>query len=251
VVQIAKGMASNSTSTSATTAGSALVQYGSNTRVMVHVTLQIGRPAVNTTTTTTGGSITISYPKDCTLERWLQQLVQMVELEASPSLCIQPNVAAWKLLLSCHVLEDGGNLYDACAMAVMAALMDTKLPTVMPVAIVQPSDTTRGTETTQQYAIVNGPTTLLQLRFIPIPISFGMYYSDNDDGGVVHCVLDPTTREEPILMGRLSMILIDSTVAHVSWSSSTGVGLTPDNIIQATKVATHRAKELTQLLVTT
>lgn len=43
-------------------------------------------------------------------------------------LCIEPGELAWSINIDIHVLNDGGNLLDACGLAAMAALMNTKIP---------------------------------------------------------------------------------------------------------------------------
>ena len=46
-------------------------------------------------------------------------------------------VAAWRLVVTCHVLGGGGgNLYDALGLAVVAALGDTKLSTTTTTATI-------------------------------------------------------------------------------------------------------------------
>mmetsp|Transcript_99403 Transcript_99403/g.207071 ORF Transcript_99403/g.207071 Transcript_99403/m.207071 type:complete len:288 (-) Transcript_99403:64-927(-) len=46
------------------------------------------------------------------------------------ALCIQPGVFAWEVYVDVLVLTSGGNLLDSVSLALCAALLDTKLPSV-------------------------------------------------------------------------------------------------------------------------
>ena len=44
------------------------------------------------------------------------------------SLCIVPGESVWNVSLDLHILSDGGNIFDACALAGIAALHDATVP---------------------------------------------------------------------------------------------------------------------------
>ncbi len=44
------------------------------------------------------------------------------------SLCIVPGESVWNVSLDMHVLSDGGNIFDTCALAAIAALHDATVP---------------------------------------------------------------------------------------------------------------------------
>ena len=90
------------------------------------VTLQIGQPVLAPMDC---GDVIISCEHDVTRQRWLQRIVTNSTTLSLQQLCIQPTIAAWRLVVSCQVLGDTGNIYDACLLAIVAALVDTKLPT--------------------------------------------------------------------------------------------------------------------------
>lgn len=46
------------------------------------------------------------------------------------SLCLAPAQLSWVLYIDVYVLNDAGNITDACALAALAALHDLRLPKV-------------------------------------------------------------------------------------------------------------------------
>ena len=46
------------------------------------------------------------------------------------SLCIASGKLVWSLRVDCHVLDHGGNIVDACALAAIAALLSYRRPDV-------------------------------------------------------------------------------------------------------------------------
>ncbi|MGY8701376.1 MAG: exosome complex protein Rrp42 [Candidatus Poseidoniales archaeon] len=44
------------------------------------------------------------------------------------SLCIVPGESVWRVMIDLHVLSDGGNIFDACATAAIAALRTATVP---------------------------------------------------------------------------------------------------------------------------
>lgn len=49
----------------------------------------------------------------------------MVDLE---KLCIVPGKKVWMLFIDLHIIDFDGNLFDTATLAVMSALLNTKLP---------------------------------------------------------------------------------------------------------------------------
>jgi len=225
-VSIAKGILSKHT------AGSALVKFGSTTQVLAGVTLQIGHPAADSSSC---GDVSITVNNSnghVSLQRWLQRIVAMtVPME---QLCIEPGHAAWRLVVSCQILKSTSehDVQDACLLAIMAALLETQLP-----------KTQKRKDGTMDI-VAGSTTTFLVLPVISIPISFGVIVCNDSEGPT--CILDPTTQEDPIVLGRLSMVIVNNDVANVRWSGH--VGLSQTNIAMAAQVAIRRAKELTKIL---
>jgi exosome complex component RRP42 len=53
----------------------------------------------------------------------------VIDFEA---LCIKPGEKAWAVFVDLHILDYDGNLFDACSIAGVAALLSAKLPAVCP-----------------------------------------------------------------------------------------------------------------------
>lgn len=204
------------------TAGSALVKIGA-THVLSGVTLQIGQPGA--TTSRPCGDVLITT-EDTALQQWLQRVIVTLPLE---QLCLQQgSAAAWRLTITCHIVGQDGNINDAALLAVVAALLHTKLP-----------KTQRNSKDGTWEIIAKSDTTSLIPWACPIPVSFGIY-----DNGT--CLLDPTSQENPLLVGRLSMVIINNEVANISLSGH--VGLSQDQLAMTAQVALQRAKELNVIL---
>lgn len=202
-------------------AGSALVKIGA-TQILAGVTLQIGQPGA---TSRLCGDILITT-EDPALQRWLQRVLVTLPLE---QLCLQEGTAAWRLTITCHIIGHDGNVYDAALLAVVAALLHTKLP-----------QTQQNIKDKTWEIIAGSDATSLIHWTLPIPVTFGLYENGT-------CLLDPTSQEDPLLVGRLSMVIINNEVANVSLSGH--VGLSQDQLAMAAQVALERAKELNIILL--
>lgn len=51
---------------------------------------------------------------------------------AMEDLCIEPGQKVWGVFVDLHILDYDGNLFDACSIAALAALLDAELPPVCP-----------------------------------------------------------------------------------------------------------------------
>lgn len=201
------------------TAGSALVKFGT-TQVLAGVTLQIGQPAA---TSSTSGDVLLVVANHTTLQRWLQRTI-VIPLE---QLSLGPG-AAWRLIVTCQILSDDGNLHDACLLAVVAALMDTKLPA-----------THRNKDGVWDID-AGGITTPLTGIVPPMAVTFGVCED-------AICVVDPTPQEDSLFVGQLTMVITNNEVSDVSFSCH--VGLAQEHVAMAAKIALTRAKELEMLLL--
>lgn len=68
-------------------------------------------------------------PQSIELARVVDRGIRESELIDLKKLCIEEGKKVWMLFLDLHVIDHDGNLFDACNLAVMAALLCTKLPT--------------------------------------------------------------------------------------------------------------------------
>ena len=67
-------------------------------------------------------------PESIELARVVDRGIRESELVDLEKLCIEEGKKVWMLFIDLHVIDYDGNLFDASNLAVMAALMNTKLP---------------------------------------------------------------------------------------------------------------------------
>lgn len=84
-------------------------------------------------------SRTASRKVDMELQSLLRRLwlPHAVDLQG---LCIVPNQYAWRLSIDLLIFASQGNVVDVCAMVMRAALQQTKLPKITPIAAVLPNN---------------------------------------------------------------------------------------------------------------
>jgi len=121
--------------------GSAKVKIG-GTKVMAGIKPQIGAPFPDTPnvgvlmancemlpiadpTFEAGPPNEFSIELSRVVDRGIRES-EMVDLE---KLCIKEGKHVWMLFIDLHIIDNCGNLFDACELAIMAALSTTKLPT--------------------------------------------------------------------------------------------------------------------------
>ena len=125
--------------------GSAMVKWG-ETVVLAGVKTQLGSPFPDTPNT---GVITVNVelspisspinesgppgPQAIELARVVDRGIReskVIPME-DPKLCVIPGKKVWIIFVDIYVLDDGGNLFDASALAAMAALANTRLKQVV------------------------------------------------------------------------------------------------------------------------
>ena len=72
-------------------------------------------------------------PSDDSIElaRVVDRGIRESELVELDKLCIEEGKHVWMLFIDLHIIDNCGNLFDACELAVMAALKSTKLPAAL------------------------------------------------------------------------------------------------------------------------
>lgn len=149
---------------------------------------------------------------------------------------------AWRLQVTLQILENDGNLNDACLLAAVAALIDTRLPT------------TRQNLQTGRIEIVettnNDEGSLLKYKYIPVPLTLGIYVTDEK----TFLLADPAEEEEPLLQGHLTMVVkLDKDnddkpkIVHLQHSCTT-FGLKREDLAVGAHMAYGRDKEIRELL---
>ncbi|MFX1509813.1 MAG: exosome complex protein Rrp42 [Promethearchaeota archaeon] len=131
-------------------------------------------------------------------------------------LCIQSGDAVYMVLVDLYVLADHGNLIDVATLAAVAALLDTKMPTVKLTENGEPE--------------IQEETTNLKVGPPPLTITFAKIGN--------HIIADPNHEEERVLDGRLS-ISIDGDDAI---SSMQKWGTVPFSIQEATDCVERASK---------
>ena len=101
------------------------------------------------------------------------------------SLCIVQGRLVWSLSVDLHLLNEDGNLMDACFLAAILCLMNTRLPEV---SIVK-----------DKIKVNSDKVKYLNVHHIPVCTTF--YFIE----GVDQPIIDATSKEEKLAKSRLSM----------------------------------------------
>ena len=121
--------------------GSARVEIG-GTKVMVGIKPQIGAPFPDTPNVgvlmTNCEMVPLADPSfesgppnenSIELARVVDRGIRESEIVDLEKLCVEEGKNVWMIFIDLHILDNCGNLFDACELAVMAALSTTKIPT--------------------------------------------------------------------------------------------------------------------------
>ena len=139
-------------------------------------------------------------------------------------LCIEPGKKVFVVFVDIYVLDHGGNLIDASAIAAMAALLNTKMP---------------------NYEIKDGELkmkqgyTQLPLKSHPITVTIGKINN--------HLIIDPWIEEEQVMDARITIAINDEGNICAVQKGLSGY-FTPQQILEASKIALDKAAELRKKL---
>ena len=139
-------------------------------------------------------------------------------------LCITAGEKVWMVSIDICPINDSGNLFDASALAALAALKDARFPKANEDGSVDYMERTEE---------------VLPLRKTPIGVTvikIGKKF-----------IVDPTTEEETAVDSRLTVTLDDDGTI-VSLQKGGEEALTVDEIMQMVDIATEKSKELRQAL---
>ena len=104
-------------------------------------------------------------------------------------LCIKEGETIWMVNIDIYPINDGGNLFDACGLVAIAAILDTRLPTLKQVEEKYEADYDNMTEER------------LPINEIPINLTIGKLGE--------HLVVDPTYEEEKAFDARLTVCITE------------------------------------------
>jgi exosome complex component RRP45 len=130
--------------------------------------------------------------------RSVERIVLLGGALDSEALVLIPGSWVWRFTIALTVLDDGGNVTDACVLAAIATLRHYRkpqvdvdndvLPTLIPSTVKEPSP--------------------LPLHHTPLSISFALLPSkDNSTESSVATLVDPEKREELVQFGTLSIAM--------------------------------------------
>eukprot|EP00611_Tribonema_gayanum_P024279 TRINITY_DN5322_c0_g1_i1.p1 TRINITY_DN5322_c0_g1~~TRINITY_DN5322_c0_g1_i1.p1 ORF type:complete len:506 (-),score=156.14 TRINITY_DN5322_c0_g1_i1:32-1549(-) len=109
------------------------------------------------------------------------------------TLCIVAGEKVWQLRVDVHILDNGGNLVDAAALAAIAALQHFRRPDV----------TVSGEGFVEVHHSDEREAQPLALHHVPLCITFALF----DDMGKQRVVVDPDEVEEAVMKGRVTIAL--------------------------------------------
>ena len=166
-------------------------------------------------------------PSDDSIElaRVVDRGIRESELVELDKLCVEEGKHVWMLFIDLHIIDNFGNLFDACELAVMAALKSTKLP----VASIVDEEVVLSEDETFDLPINNE---LALCTFVKIGDKM---------------VIDPTLDEERVASARLNVGVTKD--GHICSMQKGGEKpLTKDEILYCVNTAVGKVKELIEYL---
>ena len=140
-------------------------------------------------------------------------------------LCVEEGKHVWMLFIDLHIIDNCGNLFDACELAVMAALKSTKLPS----ASVADDEVVFDYENTIDLPINNE---VAMCTFVKIGDKL---------------ILDPTLNEEKVADARLNVgVTKDAKICAMQKGGI--LPLTKEDIFYCVDKAISKTKELVEYL---
>jgi len=217
--------------------GSARVRLG-KTEVLVGVKFEMGEPFPDTPNegvlTVNAELVPLASPSfepgppdenSIELARVVDRGIRESKAIPVEDLCIEPGKKVFVIFVDVYVLNHDGNLIDASCLAALAALLNTKM---------------------FNYEIKDGEVKIktgykpLPIRNYPVAVTLAKI---NDK-----LVVDPWLEEEQVMDARLTMTIEkDGNICAVQKG---GYGyFTPDQVVEASKIARQKAEEQRKLVV--
>jgi exosome complex component RRP45 len=146
------------------------------------------------------------------------------------ALCIIAGKKVWSVRVDIHVIDDFGNTIDAAHLAAISSLLHFKRPDV----------TVQGEEY-KIHSIEERNAVPLSIHHIPICVSFAFFLNGDE------FVVDPDEKEISISTGNMTIAL--NTQAEVCGvQKGGGIAVDSKTILQCTKLAANKSKEITLIL---
>jgi len=211
--------------------GSARVKLG-NTDVLAGVKMSIGEPFPDTpesgVMTTNAELIPMASPtfeagppdeNSIELSRVVDRGLREGQVVDLSDLCIEPGEKVWVMFIDLHILDYDGNLFDASAMAAVAALASTKVPA-------------------SQYEL--GDDYPLPIKNWPVMTTFAKIKDI--------IVLDPGLDEERVADARLSVYTDQDGHIRAMQKGLNG-GFSYDEVKEIVRLSKEKGKEVRKILM--
>jgi exosome complex component RRP42 len=217
--------------------GSAIVKIG-RTKVIAGVKAQIGTPYPDTpdqgVVTATVELVPIASPlfesgppreRAIELARVSDRAIRESKCVNNDSLVIEAGKFVWIVFIDIYVLDQDGNLFDACEIAAVSALMNAQIPETKIVTDEDGNEVVELLETTKP----------LKLDHIPISCTFSKIGK--------HIIVDPVLKEEGIEDARITLAFRDDDKICATQKGENGT-FTVDEIKKCIDIASERTKEI-------
>lgn len=160
--------------------------------------------------------------------QFIADVIESSEVIQTEDLCIERGKLCWVLYCDMMCLDYDGNLLDACIVALLAALKNTKLPQV-----------TIGSETSLPEVDLEKRRGL-RIHKHPVATSFGIF----DDSILI---VDPTAEEESLSTTRLTVVTDDEERLCIVHKPG-GTPLSGETLQECINRATARQREIQKLV---
>ena len=221
--------------------GSAIVKIG-KTKVIAGVKGQVGEPFPDTpdegVVTASVELVPIASPEfesgppradAIELARVADRAIRESKAVNNDGLTIIPGKAVWILFIDIYVLDHDGNLFDACEIAALAALMNTQLPD---------AKLTKSDKGEEEYELLE-TTHPLKLDHLPISCTFAKI-GDN-------LIVDPILKEESIQDTRITLAVTENNKICSTQKGESGT-FTIEEVKKCINIAVERTKEIREKL---
>jgi exosome complex component RRP45 len=147
------------------------------------------------------------------------------------ALCIVSGEKVWSLRVDMHVLDDNGNVLDCAHLAAISALLHFRRPEV---------SVGEGGRVVI-HTVQDREPVPLSIHHIPVCVTFAFF----EDGSV--CCVDPSLKEEEVMLGTMT-VAVNTHEQVCAVQKGGGVPLQEQQIMQCTRIAAFKAKDLTSLI---
>lgn len=217
--------------------GSAIVKLG-QTKVIVGVKAQLGEPYPDTpnsgVVTTSVELIPIASPifesgppreRAIELARVTDRPIRESGAVNLEGLAVIPGKKVWILFIDIYILDHDGNLFDACELAAITALKNTRIPEIEVVEKEDGSEEIKYLDSTRP----------LQMKHEPISCTFSKI-GDN-------IIIDPALDEELVEDARLTLSFTEEGKICSTQKGESGV-FTQEEIFKCIEIAAEKTKEI-------